>query len=83
MKREQATKEEIDAAMEIFRSAIEKRIKKHGLGKWVSPHEGLGFTMEEVHELTQAIHLNNPEETIEEFLDVAVCGFWATLSLKS
>lgn len=81
--REQVTDTEIERAMTLFRQAIESRIQKHGRGKWVSSHEGLGITVEEVHELTMAIHANDHKETKEEFLDVAVCGFWGSLSLCS
>lgn len=82
IEREQVTSEDIDRAMIKFREALEKRLKKHGSGKWISPHEGLGITVEEVHELTLAVHANDREATKEELLDIAVCGFWGHLSLE-
>lgn len=81
VERKQATDAEISTVIEAVNTAIQDRLKKHGRGKWVSAHEGLGITVEEVHELTMAVHKNNHEEIREELLDIAVCGIWGYLSM--
>lgn len=80
--REQVSDEQIDRAFDVLKEAVKNRIRRHGRGKWVSPHEGLGITVEEVHELTVAIHANDRKSTVEENLDVAVCGLWGYISLS-
>lgn len=61
---------------------IDKRIRKHGAGAFVSAHEGFGVIAEEYHELAEAMRSNDPQRVMEEAMDVAVGAMLTAMSLK-
>ena len=81
MYREPASKTEISGVLQKLSEGLQKRIDKHGLGKFVSRAEALGVLAEEYHEVIEAIRGNNSQEFLDEMMDVAVSAIWAIVSL--
>lgn len=82
MDREQVEMEAVENALKVLHENVMKRIRKHGMGKFASPHEAYGVLAEEVDESLDELRLNKREEFVQEMLDVAVTGIWAYVSLK-
>lgn len=82
MDREQVEMEAVENALKVLHENVMKRISKHGMGKFASPHEAYGVLAEEVDESLDELRLNKREEFVQEMLDVAVTGIWAYVSLK-
>jgi len=81
MTRRQVSQQEIDMAIEVLRSRLERKLLKHGYGAYASPHEVLGIIVEEHKELVDAVHANDRDNTIEELLDIAVGCVFGVASL--
>lgn len=60
---------------------VARRVKRHGAGAFVGPHEGLGVITEEFHELVEAVQSNDRRRVRAEAIDVAVAGYWLALSI--
>lgn len=82
MERDQATFKEIEQTIEIVVRGLNKRIEKHGYGKFVSRAEALGILAEEYKESIDALQGNDLNEFLDEMMDVAIAAIWAILSLK-
>jgi NTP pyrophosphatase (non-canonical NTP hydrolase) len=80
--RDQANDFEIESLKITFSEELEKRIKKHGKGKFISPAESLGVLCEEYKEVIDAVQSNITEKIFNEMIDVAVASMWAVLSLN-
>ncbi len=63
--------------------ALASRIKKHGEGAFVGPHEGLAVVTEEFLELGEACRSNDRRRVREEALDVAIAAAWLVASLDA
>lgn len=66
--------------LEAATLSLGKKLEKHGRGAYVSSHESLGFLVEEIKELIDAIHQNDAKATVEEWYDVIVVGLFAVAS---
>lgn len=66
----------------LVRAGIEKAIKKHGRGGFVSWHEILGKINEEHHELLVEVQKETPERK-SELVDIAVAAIWGIASSLS
>lgn len=76
MNRTQITEENIEKAVQEFRSMLKFRLLEKGYGTFASRHEIMGVVQCEVTELDEAIEHKNMLEVKHELLDVAVgCVF--------
>lgn len=83
IERNKANPTEVEKAFELLRSNLERRIRKFGWDKHVSPAESMGILLEECKELIDAHHSNNLDEYASELLDVGVTCIWGIISLLS
>lgn len=68
-------------ALDRCKAHIEKRIRFHGDGAFVGPHEVMGFLEEEVREAWDATRANQPHDLAAELLDVALVALFGCASL--
>lgn len=83
MMRDQVEQQEISNAFELLRQGLNKRIQKHGNGKFASRAEALGILCEEYAETIEAMRRNVKQEFVDEMMDVAVTALWAIISLAN
>ncbi len=81
VKREMATKRDIEIAFALLRQNLERRIQKFGMGKHASPAESMGILLEEWKELIDAHQSNILDDFAAETLDVGVTAIWTIVSL--
>lgn len=81
MNRPEATDKVLLAAIEALTVNVGRRIEEKGRGAFVSSHEALGVVTEEFHELVEAVRQNDPIETAEELMDIAVACIMAVASM--
>jgi hypothetical protein len=75
--RTEVSQESLDSAYANIAINLKKKLKKHGIGSWLSRHEILGIIEEEVYELLMVVHDKEPQERlIEELADVAVAAIF-------
>lgn len=81
MKRPEVPEEILVEALNQFKRALLKRIRKHGKGAYFSRHETYGIIAEEFNlELLKAMQENNHINFEEELLDVAVAAIFGLAS---
>lgn len=75
----------VDAALVDVRSALERRLLKHGRGTYASRHEILGVLIEEVDELRDAVRTSDVDQSgfRAELVDIAVGAVFAIASLDA
>lgn len=81
IERPQTNAQEVVVFLESLEEKIKRRLKQHGNGIAVSPHEVYGIVAEEVHELTMAMHDNNEREFYEELEDIAIACVFGMVSM--
>lgn len=79
--RPQATEEEIEEVLLLLKSDLDRRVKQHGRGIFISPHEIRGVLEEEVNEHLDEVKANNISKQLDELLDVAVVAIWGVASI--
>lgn len=80
--RVQATDAEIEEALQAVKSALLRRMGKHGRGYFIGKMEGLGVVTEEYQELIQACRGATPQYIRDEAMDVVVGALWVYASLS-
>lgn len=85
IQRKQISRTEIDTVFEAARQHCNRCLVKHGTGSFVGKHEILGNLVEEMHELTLAVHSNEVRgragSVREELLDVAITALFGIASI--
>lgn len=78
---------EISLVLEQLSRGMAARLKKHGYGAYVGPHEALGVITEEYAELVEAARRSDrpgdATEFADELLDVAVAALFGIASLRT
>ncbi len=70
--RPQLTEAQVDAAVEVLRTNLKRRLHEKGWGAWLSRHEVLGIIAGEHKELIDAVQ-GEPQKCVkDELLDIAV-----------
>jgi NTP pyrophosphatase (non-canonical NTP hydrolase) len=81
MERPKVSDDALLKAIEAATVALGQKIEKHGTGAYISSHESLGIITEEYFELMDAVKQNDPIETGNELMDVAVGCIFALASM--
>lgn len=70
LKRVDINMDDVDSAIKGLYTNLQSRFLKHGVGAFSTQHEILGVLMEEMKELTDAMHSNDKESIEKELLDI-------------
>jgi NTP pyrophosphatase (non-canonical NTP hydrolase) len=81
MKRKEVSTKALKYALDEARSELSRRLGQKGYGGFVSTHEMFGKLMEEVNELSEALHDNDQEQFIAELKDIVVAALFSLASI--
>lgn len=70
-----------EMAWRLLLANLKKRLIQHGDASFAGKHEGLGTITEEYHELVEAVRSNDPNQVINEAIDVAVGALWTAATM--
>ncbi|HUX80368.1 MAG TPA: MazG nucleotide pyrophosphohydrolase domain-containing protein [Alphaproteobacteria bacterium] len=79
MKRKEVSTKSLTYALD----ALTIQLGRKGYGGFASTHEMFGKLMEEVNELSEALHDNDQEQFIAELKDIIVAALFSLASIKS
>jgi len=81
MKRKEVSTKSLTYALDEARSELSRRLGQKGYGGFASTHEMFGKLMEEVNELSEALHDNDQKQFIAELKDIVVAALFSLASI--
>lgn len=81
MKRKEVSTKTLQYALDEAKSELSRRLGQKGYGGFTSTHEMFGVLMEEVNELSEALHDNNQEQFVAELKDIVVAALFSLASI--
>ena len=81
MSRKEVSTKALTYALDEARSELSKRLSQKGYGGFASTHEMFGVLMEEVNELSEALHDNDQEQFVSELKDIVVAALFSLASI--
>ena len=81
MNRKEVSKKALTYALDEARSELSRRLGQKGYGGFASTHEMFGALMEEVDELSDALHANDQEWFVSELKDIVVAALFSLASI--
>jgi len=81
MKRKEVSNKALIHALDEAKSELSRRLGQKGFGGFASTHEMFGVLMEEVNELSEALHDNNEEQFVAELKDIVVAALFSLASI--
>ena len=83
MKRKEVSTKALTYALDEAKAGLTIQLGRKGYGGFASTHEMFGKLMEEVNELSEALHDNDQEQFIAELKDIIVAALFSLASIKS
>jgi len=77
----EVTTEALQYALDEAKSELSRRLSQKGHGGFASTHEMFGVLMEEIDELSEALHDNDQEQFVAELKDIAVAALFSLASI--
>lgn len=81
MKRKEVSTKALTYALDEAKSELSRRLGQYGYGGFVSSHEMYGVLMEEVNELSEALHSDDQDQFESELKDIIVAALFSLASL--
>ena len=81
MNRKKVSAEALEYALKEARSELTRRLIQKGCGGFASTHEIFGVLMEEMDELSEALHANDQKWFVAELKDVVVAALFSLASI--
>jgi NTP pyrophosphatase (non-canonical NTP hydrolase) len=81
MRRKKVSEKALQYALDEAKSELNKRLIQKGYGGFASTHEMFGVLMEEVDELSEALHDNDQEQFVAELKDIVVAALFSLASI--
>ena len=82
MKRKEVSTKALQYALDEAKSELSRRLGQKGHGGFASTHEMFGVLIEEVDELSEALHDNDQDQFIAELKDIVVAALFSLASMK-
>ena len=81
MKRKEVSTKALTYALSEARSELTRRLSEKGYGGFASTHEMFGEIMEEINELSKALHDNDEKQFVAELKDIVVAALFSLASI--
>lgn len=81
MNRKEVSAKALQYALDEARSELSRRLIQKGHGGFASIHEMFGVLMEEVNELSEALHDNDQDQFVAELKDIVVAALFSLASI--
>ena len=81
MNRKEVSTKALTYALDEAKSELGRRLSEKGYGGFASTHEMFGKLIEEVDELSEALHDNDQEQFVAELKDVVVAALFSLASI--
>lgn len=81
MNRKKVSAKALSYALNEAKSELSRRLIQKGHGGFASTHEMFGVLMEEVNELSEALHDNDQDQFVAELKDIVVAALFSLASI--